>query len=85
MSALIVAGNLERATGACRGLLKDQNDLLSLQVFLFSAGIFGAFEVTGKIEEVVEFPLCKILNRQQRPIAQIEAHANLRWNGVEDQ
>src|SRR5262249_33044967 len=70
----VVAGDLEGAAGAGRGLLEDQDDLLALQVLLLGAGIFGPLQVAGEIEQVAELSLGEILHRQERAIAQIETH-----------
>ena len=74
VGALVVAGDLEGAAGAGRGLLEDQADLLAGQVLLLGAGILGALQVAGEIEQVAELPLRVVLDGQERTVAQIEAH-----------
>jgi hypothetical protein len=69
-----VAGDLERTTRARRGLLENQDDLLAFQALLLVSGVFCAFQVAGKIKQILEFPLGEILHGQQRAVAEIEAH-----------
>ncbi len=72
--ALVVAGDLERAARARRCLLEDQADLLVGEMLLLGARVFGALEIAREVEQVAEFPRRVVLHRQQRAIAQIEAH-----------
>jgi hypothetical protein len=51
--ALVVAGDLEGAARAGRGLLEDQADLLALEVLLLGARVLGALEIAREIEQVL--------------------------------
>ena len=77
LGALVVAGDLEGAARAGRGLLEDQADLLALEVLLLGARIFRALQVAGEIEQVLELLLGVVLHRQQRAVAQVECHVVL--------
>src|SRR4051794_29178794 len=82
MCALVETRDLERAARACGGLLEDQADLLSLQVFLLGTRILCALQIAREIEQVAELPWRVVLNGQQRSVAKIEAHGVLFLNGV---
>jgi hypothetical protein len=60
MRALVVAGDLEGATGAGRGLLEDQADLLALQRLLLVAAVLGALEVAREVEQVKHLALAEV-------------------------
>jgi hypothetical protein len=72
--ALVMAGDLEGAAGAGRGLLEDQANLLAPEVLLLGASILRALQVAGEIEEVLELLLGVVLHRQQRAVAQVKRH-----------
>src|SRR5258705_13676260 len=74
MCSLIVTRDLEGASRTRRAFLEDQDDFFAFQMFLLSSRIFRTLQVACEIEEVPKLPLCKVLHRQQRPVAKIEAH-----------
>ena len=54
VGTLVVSANLKSAAGAGRGLLEDKGDVLAFQAGLLSAGIFGALQVAGQVEQIIE-------------------------------
>ena len=66
MRALIVGGDLERAAGAGRGLLEDQNDLFLLELLFLGPIPFRGLELGGEIEERDE-----LLLRQQPDVEEV--------------
>ena len=55
MRPLVLRANLKGAACAGGGLLKNQGDVLALQGRLFGAGVFGALQVAGQIQQIVQF------------------------------
>ena len=78
VGALIVAGDLEGAPGARRGLLEDEADLFAGQVLLLGARVLGALEIARKVQQVAKLALRVVLDCEQRAVAKIETHGSLR-------
>ena len=51
MRALVVGGDLEGATGARRGLLEDEGNVLVRQPLDLAAGLLGLLEISRQLEQ----------------------------------
>ncbi len=54
VGALVMGRDFEGAAGAGRGFFEDQRDVLALEVRALGAGVFGALEVAGQVQQVVQ-------------------------------
>src|SRR5476651_99777 len=74
VGTLVVGRDFEGATGAGRGFFEDQRDVLALQVWTLGAGVFGAFEVPGQVDQVVELASGVVHQAQQAAVAHVKSH-----------
>ena len=74
VGALVVGCHFERAAGAGRGFFEDQRDVFAFQVRALSAGVFGAFEVAGQVQQVVQLAGGVVHQREQAAVAHVESH-----------
>ena len=74
MGALVLGGDLEGAAGAGGGLLEDEGDVLAGHGGLLAAGIFGALEVAGQVEQVIELLRREVEDLQEIAVSEVVSH-----------
>ena len=74
VGALVVGGHLEGAAGASGGFLEDQGNVLALQVLLLGAGVLGALEVAGQVEQVTQLAGAVVHQAEQVTVVHVESH-----------
>ena len=69
-----MAGHLKGAAGAGGRLLKQQNDVLALQVLVQLAGLFLGLQLGREVNEVANLIRGEVQKLQEVASAQIDSH-----------
>ncbi len=74
VGTLVIGGYFEGAAGAGRGFLEDQGDVLALETRLFGAGVFGALQVAGQVEEILDLFRGEVEEFEETPVSEVVSH-----------
>ena len=72
--ALVVGTHLERAARTGGGLLEDQGDVLAGHALALVAGVLGALEVAGEIEQVLHLSGGEVEFLEVVAVTKIDGH-----------
>ena len=74
VGALVVGADLEGAAGAGGGLFEDEGDVLAPHPLDLVAGVLGALEVTGQVEQELQFLLGEVVFLQEVTAEEVHGH-----------
>ncbi|MNN07476.1 hypothetical protein D3C81_1203020 [compost metagenome] len=74
IGALVIGGHFEGAAGAGRGFFEDQRDVVAFQVLLLGAGVLGALEVAGQVQQVAQLAGGVVFQAEQVAVVNVERH-----------
>ena len=72
--AKVHAGHLEGAAGSGGGFLKEQNDVLSLQIAVRDTVTLHIFELLGQVQQIPDLLRCVVQQLQKMSATNIYAH-----------
>ena len=75
MGALVVGGGFKRAAGTGGSLFKDEGYVLALQARLFAACVFCLFELSGKVQEILDFLGAEVQQFKETAVSEIVCHS----------
>ncbi|MNH40061.1 hypothetical protein D3C79_1013200 [compost metagenome] len=79
VGALVVGGYFKSATGAGRGFLENQRNVVAFEVLLLGAGVLGTFQVAGQVQQVAQLARGVVFQAQQVTVVDVERHDDSPW------